>query len=322
VSSSSRPAFPSALPLAQTSDPASAWPLDVSSTRILQRLGPALDRFFRVALVLLRRSRNGSLPSWIADSVDPGGSLTPADRAPLPLPAPELIVTEQGLRLSRLGRPPIPRETPPPDPDPALRHLLERDAWMAVFWCPSLRSVWSRELRESNRRFLEGLIPRCWLADAAPLPHQAVWPGLDSRSWTASRRPDLTLRFPAPGGPEGPRETVKHQTTPEAWLNAVHDAETRAAGAATMLREHVPCRIESWEHPADSPDGRLTGAVLLRPDYARKADQIELAGALALLTAVPGNAKRGETVLGVAPCSWVSSGRTARVPPPALSPGA
>jgi hypothetical protein len=320
VSSRSHPPF-------QTPNPTAVRPTDVAADAdgTLARLGPVLDRFFRVAHVLFRRSRGGSLPGWIADAVDPGGNGVPAPLALPPLPAPELVLTERGLRLSRLGRPPLGAEldvwlrdhhgigeTRDPAGSEDARPLLERDAWMALLWSPALRAVWSRELRESNRLFLERLTPRCWRIDPTPLPHQAVLPGLGSRTFAASARPDLALRFPDPGGPEGPRETARESMTAEAWDGALRDAESGAAGAAILLREHVRPRPVVWEGSAwtrTEPGAPLAGKLLIRPEYVRTGDRIGLDGALAVLVGEtdPGKTKRGEAILGVAPCRTAGS---------------
>lgn len=76
----------------------------------LERLGPILHRFQSACDLLYRRSRKGSLPRWIADSLDRGkpDSLLEAGLAPATLAQtsrvirPDLILTEDGFTATEL----------------------------------------------------------------------------------------------------------------------------------------------------------------------------------------------------------------------------
>ncbi len=72
----------------------------------------------------------------------------------------------------------IARVTPP------FKAFLEEKLWLALFHLHPLRQAWIRELRESNVRYLENLIPQSWVIDPTPLPHHAVLPGLNINAWS------------------------------------------------------------------------------------------------------------------------------------------
>ena len=81
-----------------------AFPLDRSTVRYLEQLGPLLARFQQAGETIYRRSRKGSLPGWIAESLDAGKPPALLEQglaaSPNDLPRvirPDLILTEQGL---------------------------------------------------------------------------------------------------------------------------------------------------------------------------------------------------------------------------------
>jgi hypothetical protein len=67
--------------------------------------------------------------------------------------------------------------TPPP------KAQLEEKLWMALFWMPSLRDFWLRQLGERGVQALQRWIPYTWILDPTPLPHNAVYPRLEIQDW-------------------------------------------------------------------------------------------------------------------------------------------
>jgi hypothetical protein len=67
--------------------------------------------------------------------------------------------------------------TPPP------KAQLEEKLWMALFWMPSLKDFWMRQLGERGVHSLQKWIPYTWILDPAPLPHNAVYPRLEIQNW-------------------------------------------------------------------------------------------------------------------------------------------
>ncbi|MEI8233294.1 MAG: hypothetical protein WCH57_01260 [Verrucomicrobiota bacterium] len=66
---------------------------------------------------------------------------------------------------------------------PPFKPFLEEKLWFALFWLRPLREFWRRELSERHFLQLQKAIPYTWLADPAPLPPNAVLPGLEVHDW-------------------------------------------------------------------------------------------------------------------------------------------
>lgn len=84
--------------------------LTKGEVKTLERLGPLLLRFQRACDLIYRRSRNGSLPGWIADYLDRGkpldllemGLATPVLESVPRVIRPDLILTERGFTATEL----------------------------------------------------------------------------------------------------------------------------------------------------------------------------------------------------------------------------
>lgn len=87
---------------------------------------------------------------------------------------PQVPCAEGLFAAAREGRVTI---TPPP------KAQLEEKLWMALFWMPSLRDFWMRQLGERGVQSLRKWIPYTWILDPAPLPHNAVYPRLEIQDW-------------------------------------------------------------------------------------------------------------------------------------------
>jgi len=87
-----------------------AFPLSRSEARALEDLGPLLQRYQRVCDLLYRRSRKGTLPSWIAGTLDAGkppdllelGLANPVSEALPRVIRPDLILTDEGFAATEL----------------------------------------------------------------------------------------------------------------------------------------------------------------------------------------------------------------------------
>jgi len=67
--------------------------------------------------------------------------------------------------------------TPPP------KAQLEEKLWMALFWMPTLREFWLRQLGERGVDSLRKWFPYTWILDPSPLPPNAVYPRLEIQDW-------------------------------------------------------------------------------------------------------------------------------------------
>ncbi len=273
-----------------------AFPLSPKTFRQLERIGGLLHRFQRASDTLYRRSRNGSLPTWLHQYLDRGKpealvelGADPRIRHQLPrVIRPDLILTEEGFTMAELDSVPggigltawlnqtyaetlgdehiiggskgmlegfdsifangadlvISEEASDYRPEskwlidqlnasdshsddrwqihsaesyqndskrsvyrffelfdlpnlPGMEKLAKRSAlgefdlnapfkafleekmWLALFWSRPLQEIWKRELRESNWKRLQDIIPRSWILDPTPLPHHGVIPKLE-----------------------------------------------------------------------------------------------------------------------------------------------
>jgi hypothetical protein len=57
---------------------------------------------------------------------------------------------------------------------PPIKPYLEEKLWFALFWAKPLQSYWRRNLSDRHWRRLKTLIPKTWVLDPSPIPHQAV----------------------------------------------------------------------------------------------------------------------------------------------------
>ena len=67
--------------------------------------------------------------------------------------------------------------TPPP------KAQLEEKLWMALFWMPTLKAFWLRQLGERGVESLRKWFPYTWIMDPSPLPPNAVYPQLEIQDW-------------------------------------------------------------------------------------------------------------------------------------------
>jgi len=67
---------------------------------------------------------------------------------------------------------------------PPLKPFLEEKLAFGLFWSRPLAQFWRRELSDRHWRLLRRFFPHTWVLDPAPLPHNAVIPGLEVQDWS------------------------------------------------------------------------------------------------------------------------------------------
>ena len=87
---------------------------------------------------------------------------------------PQVLCSRNLFRAASAGSVTV---TPPP------KAQLEEKLWMALFWMPSLKDFWLRQLGERGVQALQRWIPYTWIMDPSPLPHNAVYPRLEIQDW-------------------------------------------------------------------------------------------------------------------------------------------
>lgn len=179
------------------------------------------------------------------------------------------------------------------DVTPPMKAFLEEKLWAALFWSQPLREVWRRELRESGRDFLAGVIPFSWVMDPAPVPHHAVLPRLEAGSfaelagWSQKQR-RLVLKIS--GYSElawGGRGVWMGEDLSQAeWSRTVEAALEAFPHHPHVLQEL--CHSRLVQHPYWESDGRevlMRGRVRLCPYYfvGEGAEEVRLGGVLATI---------------------------------------
>jgi len=162
------------------------------------------------------------------------------------------------------------------DLSPPFKAFLEEKMWLALFWSRPLQDAWQRELRDSNWRRLQRIIPRSWIVDPAPLPHHGVIPKLEINSFrelgTFSQR-ERVYALKISGFSEigwGSRSlSIGHDLSQEEWGKAVEDALASFDHHPYVLQEFHSGRLV--HHPYLDPDSGkivdLEGRVRLCPYY-------------------------------------------------------
>ncbi len=178
--------------------------------------------------------------------------------------------------------------------DPPPRPFFEEKSALALYHHHLLREFWQESIPKRSRKILDGLIPKSWIVDPAPLPPGAVIDGplaqgRQLHSWmdlaeASQKERNLVLKI------SGFHETawgsrsvvIGNDVSKEEWSNSLAEA---CAAAETHL--HVVQEFRKsirLTHPLYSPEGEVyeaSGRLRLNPYYFVNGDRVELAGALA-----------------------------------------
>ena len=191
--------------------------------------------------------------------------------------APALIAGTERESASRL------RVTPPFKP------FLEEKLWFALFWLRPLREFWRRELSERHFLQLQKAIPYTWLVDPAPLPPNAVLPGLEVQDWSevaAFSQKERELILKISGFSElawGSRGVHVAADLPQPEWRAVLEAALACYGTHPyILQRFRKGRLVSQPYvDAGGAPRIMQGRVRLCPYYFLAENKARLGGALA-----------------------------------------
>ncbi len=183
---------------------------------------------------------------------------------------------------------------------PPLKPHFEEKLWLALFWMPSLRKVWEKELRGSHIQMLKELIPYGWPLDPAEIPPHAAIPRLEVSSWDEVgefSQKDRRLVLKVSGFSElawGSRGvTIGHDEPADEWKTAVTEALTEFDSQPRVMQEFEETKLV--EHPYFDPETGerriMVGRARLCPYYFVGQDgKTSLGGCLA--TIVPADKKK------------------------------
>lgn len=182
---------------------------------------------------------------------------------------------------------------------PPFKAHLEEKLWLALFWSPSLQTVWQQSLRGNHLNRLRQIIPHGWIPDPTPLPPLAGLPYLNVHSWQeiagfSQNQRRLVLKI------SGFHETawgsrgvhIGHDVSSNEWRDLIQSALDQAGSRPRILQEFREGRL--IEHPVFRPDGSLEtmrGRARLCPYYFTDTTGHTLLGGC-LATIVPADKKK------------------------------
>ncbi|MBU6301205.1 MAG: hypothetical protein KGS60_06615 [Verrucomicrobia bacterium] len=165
--------------------------------------------------------------------------------------------------------------------------LCENRNWLGLLCLPSLESIWARELRTSNLRFLHNLLTRSWTVTPDPLPHQAVLPGLGKRSFAeATQDPppgsgwDWSLQS-NPRNPDLP-PVIHSKVSAEEWRKTLNQALAEFHAAPWLLQKRPlnlnPPVIRHAMNPQTGEVQAIAGEPELHTYYLDLNGEVTIAG--------------------------------------------
>ncbi|MDD5349585.1 MAG: hypothetical protein PHQ12_05190 [Chthoniobacteraceae bacterium] len=172
---------------------------------------------------------------------------------------------------------------------PPFKPFLEEKLWFALFWLRPLREFWRRELSERHFLQLQKVIPYTWLADPAPLPPNAVLPGLEVHDWAevaAFSQKERALILKISGFSElawGGRGVHVAADLPQGeWRAVLESALACYASRPYILQRFHKGRLVEQPYLDALGEARvMQGRVRLCPYYFLAGGKTRLGGALA-----------------------------------------
>jgi hypothetical protein len=172
---------------------------------------------------------------------------------------------------------------------PPFKLFLEEKLWFALFWLRPLREFWRRELSERHFLQLQKAIPYTWLVDPAPLPPNAVLPGLEVHDWSevaAFSQKERNLILKISGFSElawGSRGVHVAADLPQAEWRAVLDGALACYDQHPyILQQFRKGRLVEQPYVDSLGEARvMQGRVRLCPYYFLAEGKARLGGALA-----------------------------------------
>ncbi|MDB2429891.1 hypothetical protein OAF62_01455 [Akkermansiaceae bacterium] len=183
---------------------------------------------------------------------------------------------------------------------PPFKPHFEEKLWLALFWTPALRRVWSKELRGSHLQRLQQLLPFGWVVDPSEIPPHAALPRLEVASWDEVGKfsqKDRRLVLKVSGFSElawGSRGVIiGHDVASSEWQSAIAHAQEEFSTQPWVVQEFQETKLV--EHPYfDSETGEkriMVGRARLCPYYFVDGQgETKLGGCLA--TIVPADKKK------------------------------
>ena len=177
---------------------------------------------------------------------------------------------------------------------PPFKTIFEEKLSLALYHHHLLGEFWAESLSKSTRRVLDGVIPKSWIIDPAPLPPGAVYVGPEAggrpiNDWrqlaeASQKERDLIVKISGfHESAEGARSvTYGRDSSREEWAAALDKAIAMSGDHPFIVQEYrKPVRRT---HPLYDGEGRIheeQGRLRICPYYFSDGEQPRLSGVLA-----------------------------------------
>lgn len=194
--------------------------------------------------------------------------------------------------------------TPPP------KAFLEEKLWFGLFWMKPLEPFWIRELGGRTFAALRRCVPRTWIMNPAPLPPQAVYPGLEIQSWDelklfSQRKRQLILKISGfserAWGSRG--VVVGHDVSQTEWAGAVDETLRSYPEQPWVLQEFHSGAVFAAEYLGKEGLEKFSARVRLCPYYFIEDERSKCGGILSTMCPADKKLLHGMSDAILLPCS-------------------
>ena len=173
--------------------------------------------------------------------------------------------------------------TPPP------KAQLEEKLWMALFWMPTLREFWLRQLGDRGVESLRKWFPYTWILDPSPLPPNAVYPRLEIQDWKemarfSQKERDLIIKISGFDGRAWGARGVRlgSDLSAKEWVEAIENALAEFSSHPHVLQvfRHSVVTDQSY-YGEEGALMTMKGKARLSPYFFVSENKATLGGVLA-----------------------------------------
>lgn len=202
--------------------------------------------------------------------------------------------------------------TPPP------KAQLEEKLWMALFWMPTLREFWLRQLGDRGVESLRKWFPYTWILDPSPLPPNAVYPRLEIQDWKemarfSQKERDLIIKISGFDGRAWGARGVRlgSDLSAKEWVEAIENALAEFSSHPHILQvfRHSVLTDQSY-YGEEGVLITMKGKARLSPYFFVSDNKATLGGVLATVCPADKKILHGMSVAVMTPVTASSDSAT------------
>jgi hypothetical protein len=202
--------------------------------------------------------------------------------------------------------------TPPP------KAQLEEKLWMALFWMPTLREFWLRQLGDRGVESLRKWFPYTWILDPSPLPPNAVYPRLEIQDWKemarfSQKERDLIIKISGFDGRAWGARGVRlgSDLSAKEWVEAIENALAEFSSHPHILQvfRHSVLTDQSY-YGEEGVLMTMKGKARLSPYFFVSENKATLGGVLATVCPADKKILHGMSVAVMTPVTETSESST------------